>query len=65
MAVKVLPQPPLVVVSVTVMTLVPHVSLAVGASNVHGVVHSTDLFVTQVMVGGVVSTTVTLWLQSA
>src|SRR5207245_7809710 len=36
-----------------------------GASKDQALVHSTVLFGTQVMVGGVVSTTVTFWLQSA
>ena len=41
------------------------VSLAVGASKFQAVVHSNVLFGTQVIVGGVVSTSVTVWLQVA
>ena len=37
-------------------------SVAIGGSNVHGVPHWTVLFVAQVSVGGMVSTTVTVWL---
>src|SRR5437773_11400651 len=48
-----------------VMVTLPQVSLAVGASKDQGLAHSTVLSGTQVMVGGVVSTTVTFWLQSA
>src|SRR5438876_9738509 len=48
-----------------VMVTVSQVSLAVGGSKAQVLVHSTVLFGTQVMVGGVVSTTVTFWLQSA
>src|ERR1041385_9228245 len=48
-----------------VMVTVPQVSLAVGGSKVQALVHSTVLLPMQVMVGGVVSTTVTFWLQSA
>src|SRR5436190_19126934 len=43
----------------------PQVSLKLGASNVHAAVHSAVLSATQVMPGGVVSTTVTFWLQRA
>src|SRR5437773_11199842 len=43
----------------------PQVSLAVGASKVQVLVHSTILLGTQEMVGGVLSSTVTVWLQSA
>ena len=42
---------------------VQRLSVAIGGSNVHGVPHWTVLFVAQVSVGGVVSTTVTIWLQ--
>src|ERR1051326_7406023 len=60
---KVLPQSGLVVVFRMTMRLVPQASAgALGRSNVHDVPHSTVLFVTQVIVGGVVSTTVTVWL---
>jgi hypothetical protein len=59
-ALKVLPQVRFVVVLTMAMLFVPQVSLAVGASNVHGVVHSTVLPPTQVITGGVVSTTVTV-----
>src|SRR3989454_12816210 len=48
-----------------VMVTLPQVSLAVGASKDQALVHSTVLLGTQVMVGLVVSTTVTFWLQSA
>src|SRR5205809_7913765 len=47
------------------MVTVPQVSLAVGGSKVQVLAYSTVLLGTQVMVGGVVSTTVTFWLQSA
>ena len=45
----------------TVIVTLPQVSLALGASNVQALVHSTVLFV-QAMLGAVVSTTVTVWL---
>src|SRR5881628_2232259 len=48
-----------------VMVTFPHVSLALGASKDQVLVHSTVLLGTQVMVGGVVSSTVTVWLHSA
>src|SRR5439155_22629492 len=48
-----------------VMVTLPQVSLAVGASKDQVLVHSTDLSATQVMIGLVVSSTVTFWLQSA
>src|SRR6266516_6282198 len=48
-----------------VMVTAPQVSLAVGASKDQVLVHSTILSGTQLMVGLVVSTTVTFWLQSA
>ena len=48
-----------------VTVALPQVSLAVGASKLQVLVHSTVLAPTQVMVGGVVSTTVTVWLQVA
>src|SRR5256885_17164896 len=47
------------------MVVLPQVSLAVGASKVQALVHSTVLSPAQVMLGGVVSTTVTFWLQVA
>src|SRR6266568_3207493 len=64
---KVLPQCPAVLVTVLrmVMVTLPQVSLAFGASKDQALVHSTVLLGMQVMVGGVVSTTVTFWLQSA
>src|SRR5439155_23310346 len=64
---KGLPQWPAVLVTVLrmVMVTVPQVSLAVGASKSQVLVHSTVLLGTQVMVGGVWSSTVTVWLQSA
>ena len=40
-----------------------HASRAVGASNIHGLPHSTVLFVAQVNTGGVMSVTVTVWAQ--
>jgi hypothetical protein len=42
---------------------VQQLSVAIGRSKVHGVPHWTVLFVAQVSVGGMVSTTVTIWLQ--
>jgi len=42
---------------------VQQLSVAVGRSNVHGVPHWTVLSGAQVIVGGVVSMTVTVWLQ--
>src|SRR5207244_6033783 len=64
---KVFPQWPAVLVTVLTMALVtrPQVSLKLGASKVQAAVHSTVLSATQVMVGAVVSTTVTFWLQRA
>src|SRR5436190_19802922 len=47
------------------MVALPQVSLAVGASKDQTLVHSTVLLGTQVMVGGVWSSTVTFWLHSA
>src|SRR5712671_3651060 len=64
---NVLPQWPLTFVTVLtiVITLLP-LSVAVGASNVHGVPNSMVLFVLlQVITGAVVSTIVTFWLQEA
>jgi hypothetical protein len=50
---------------VTTLTIgfVQQLSVAVGRSNVHGVPHWTVLSGAQVSVGGVKSTTVTVWLQ--
>src|SRR5207249_969073 len=64
---KVSPQWPVVFVTVLTIAFVakPQVSLKLGASNVQAAVHSTDLLATQVMLGAVVSTTVTFWLQRA
>src|SRR6059036_3220442 len=64
---KVLPQWPVRLVTVLTMVMValPQVSLAVGGSKFQVLVHSTVLLGTQVIVGLVVSTTVTFWLQSA
>jgi hypothetical protein len=66
-AVKVLPHWPARLVTVPVIvrvTLVPsHRSLAVGRSKLHGVPHSTVFSPAQLSEGGVVSTTVTVWLQ--
>src|SRR5436305_1001152 len=66
-AAKVFPQKPvtLVIVPTMLIVAVPHVSLAVGASKFHAVVHSTVLLGTQVIVGAVVSTSVTIWEQVA
>src|SRR5262245_65464352 len=47
------------------MVTSPQESVAVGASKDQALVHSTDLLPTQLMVGLVVSTTVTVWLHSA
>src|SRR6266699_6713053 len=55
----------LVTVRRMVMVALPQVSVAVGASKDQVLVHSTVLLGTQVMVGLVVSCTVTFWLQSA
>src|SRR5438132_2959104 len=64
---RVLPQWPVMLVTVPrmVMVTLPQVSLAVGASKDQVLVHSTALLGTQMMVGLVVSCTVTFWLQSA
>ncbi len=66
-AVKLLPQKPAVFVTVltTVMvTFVPsQMSLAPGGMNIHELPHSTMRLSAQVMFGGVVSTTVMVWLQ--
>src|SRR5438067_7265550 len=65
---KVLPQWPVVLVTVLriVMVLLPLLSVAVGESNVQAVPCSTVLLVLlQVMTGAVVSTTVTFWLHRA
>ena len=40
-----------------------HVSIAVGGVNVHALAHSTTRLEAQVMAGGVVSCTTTVWLQ--
>src|SRR5258706_556985 len=59
-----LPQWPIVLVTVlttTIVMFVPLLSVAVGASKVHAVLSSTVLLVLlQLMIGGVVSTTVTV-----
>src|SRR5436309_13011475 len=64
---NVLPQCPVVLVRVLrmVMVALPQVSLAVGASKAQAMAHSTILLPTQVMVGGVGSSTVTVCLQCA
>src|SRR5439155_1590556 len=64
---KVLPQWPVRLVTVvrTLMVTLPQVSVAVGASKDQGLVHSTILLGTQVMVGGVCASIPTFWLQSA
>src|SRR6266571_5046554 len=55
----------LVTVPTMVTVAVPQVSLAVGGSKLQTLVHSTVLLGTQVMVGGVWSSTVTVWVHSA
>src|SRR5207245_539774 len=67
MATNVLPQVAFVTVLVIWMViLVPsQMSVAVGSVNVHGVPHSIVKFVEHAISGGVVSTTVTAWLQLA
>src|SRR5437773_6814776 len=55
----------LVTVLRTVMVTLPQVSVAVGASKDQVLEHSTVLLPTQMMVGLVVSCTVTFWLHSA
>src|SRR5437764_8762191 len=62
---KVLPQRPVRLVTVLrmVMVTLPQVSVAVSASKVQAVVHSTILLGTQVMVGIEESTNWTFWLQ--
>ena len=46
-------------------TFVPsQISFALGAMNAQGVPHSTITFAAQLIVGGVVSTTVIVWLQN-
>src|SRR5438552_2397394 len=64
---KVLPQWPVKLVTVLAMVRVtlPQASLAGGGSKAQALVHSTVLLGTQVMVGGVLSSTVTVWLHSA
>jgi hypothetical protein len=59
-------QTPLVTVSITVIvTLLQHASKAVGASKLHAVPHSTVLLVAHISTGGLVFSTVTVWLQVA
>ena len=55
----------MVVVLTMVMVALPQVSLAVGGSKFQTLPHSTVLLVAQVMLGGVVSSTVTVWLHIA
>jgi len=50
-----------VVVLTIVMLLVPPMSVALGASKVHALPHSTVLFAAQANVGAVVSLMVTVW----
>src|SRR5207237_10671450 len=66
-AAKVFPQWPvrLVTVPTMVMVTLPQVSLAVGASKFQPLAHSTVLLPTQVIIGGVWSSAVTVWLHSA
>src|SRR5690242_11029638 len=65
-AAKVFPQWPAVfvtVLTIMIVMFVPPLSVAVGGSNVQGVPSSTVLLVLlQLMIGGVVSTTMTVWL---
>src|SRR5580765_6375685 len=65
MAVIESPHTTLVCVPTRSIRLVPHESFAVGISNAHCDVHSTFLLVGQLIIGGVVSTTVTVWLHCA
>src|SRR5947207_3169085 len=63
---KVLPQWPLVLVTVLTIVIVggPPMSLALGASKLQAVPNSTVLLaLLQVIAGAVVSTTTTVWLQ--
>ena len=62
---KVLPQAALVAVLRMVRVTVPPRSVATGASKVQAAPHSTVLLVAQVIVGGVVSVIVTVWLHWA
>jgi hypothetical protein len=64
-ALKVFPQAGFVTVPTITMLFVPQVSVAVGALKVQGAAHSTVLLLAQVITGGVVSTTVTVWLHAA
>ncbi len=59
-AVKVLPQAALVMVLRIAMVFVPQVSVALGASKVQAAPASMVLLATQVIVGAVVSRTVTV-----
>src|SRR5437763_4921418 len=52
-------------VKIVIVTLVRHLSTAVGISNTQSVPHSTSLFARQTRFGGSVSTIVTVWLQKA
>src|SRR5207249_11806967 len=63
---NVLPQWPVRLVTVLrmVMVALPQVSVGVGVAKGQGLVHSTGLFGTQVMVGGVWSSTVVFWLEA-
>ena len=62
-ALKLWPQLALVMVLTMEMLFVPQASFALGASNVHGAVHSTVFAATQAIAGGVVSTTVMVCVQ--
>ena len=68
-ALNVLPQKParlVVVLTTTMVTLVPsHGSVVPGIANTQVVPHSTTASFAQVSPGGVVSTTVTVWLHTA
>jgi hypothetical protein len=55
----------LVTVLTTALVTGPQRSVAVGSSNVQASAHSTVLSGAQAMVGGIVSTTVMVWLQNA
>jgi hypothetical protein len=65
-AMNAFPQVKLVtVLTILMVTFVPpHKSLAVGASNVQAVPASITLFVPQIIVGAVVSTTATTWVKT-
>jgi hypothetical protein len=55
----------LVVVLTIVTVTLPQLSLAVGASKLQLLPHSTLLSAAHEIIGGIISTTVTVWLQGA